>query len=153
MDGLGDDHTKWSKPDRERQISYDITYMQNLKKKNDTNELSLLHWAFVSVLSSLPLACSGSPHTGLLLNPMVHLSKWEKGAHSSSNILKKLIYSWHNLNYYMNLPWQEKGGDRSCPPSLPGDPHLKKELWVRGGVAAGEFWLWGLISSIQFQFS
>ena len=28
-----------SKPDRERQISYDITYMQNLKKTN-TNELS-----------------------------------------------------------------------------------------------------------------
>ena len=27
-----------SKPERERQISYDITYMWNLKK-NDTNEL------------------------------------------------------------------------------------------------------------------
>ena len=38
MDGPGDNHTKWSKSDRERQISYDITYMQNLKK-NDTNEL------------------------------------------------------------------------------------------------------------------
>ena len=25
-------HTKWSKSDRERQISYDITYMWNLKK-------------------------------------------------------------------------------------------------------------------------
>ena len=25
-------HTKWSKPDREREISYDITYMWNLKK-------------------------------------------------------------------------------------------------------------------------
>ena len=24
-------HTKWRKSDRERQISYDITYMQNLK--------------------------------------------------------------------------------------------------------------------------
>ena len=31
-------NTKWSKPDRERQISYDIPYMRNLKK-NDTNEL------------------------------------------------------------------------------------------------------------------
>ena len=29
-------HTKWSKPDKD--ISYDITYMKNLKKK-DTNEL------------------------------------------------------------------------------------------------------------------
>ena len=38
MDGPGDDHTKWSKSDRERQISYDITYMWNLKK-NETNEL------------------------------------------------------------------------------------------------------------------
>ena len=27
MDGPRDHHTKWSKPDRERQISYDITYM------------------------------------------------------------------------------------------------------------------------------
>ena len=38
MDGLRDDHTKWTKSDRERQISYDITYMWNLKK-NNTNEL------------------------------------------------------------------------------------------------------------------
>ena len=37
MDGPGDYHTKWSKSDRERQISYDITYMQNLN--NDINEL------------------------------------------------------------------------------------------------------------------
>ena len=34
----GDYHTKWSKSDRERQISYDIAYMWNLKKKN-TNQL------------------------------------------------------------------------------------------------------------------
>ena len=32
MDGPRDYHTKWSKPDRERQIPYDITYMLNLKK-------------------------------------------------------------------------------------------------------------------------
>ena len=32
MDGPRDYHTKWSKSDRERQISYDITYMWNLKK-------------------------------------------------------------------------------------------------------------------------
>ena len=31
MDGPRDDHTKWSKSDRERQIPYDITYMWNLK--------------------------------------------------------------------------------------------------------------------------
>ena len=37
MDGPRDCHTKWSKPDRVRQISYDITYMWNLKC--DTNEL------------------------------------------------------------------------------------------------------------------
>ena len=36
MDGPRDYHTKWSKSDRERQISYDITYMWNLK--NGTNE-------------------------------------------------------------------------------------------------------------------
>ena len=32
MDGPRDYHTKWSKSDRERQISYDIIYMRNLKK-------------------------------------------------------------------------------------------------------------------------
>ena len=36
MDGPRGYHIKWSKS--ERQISYDITYMWNLKK-NDTNEL------------------------------------------------------------------------------------------------------------------
>ena len=38
MDGSREHHTKWSKPERERQIPYDIAYMWNLKK-NDTNEL------------------------------------------------------------------------------------------------------------------
>ena len=38
MDGPRDYHTKWSKPNRERQTSYDIVHMWNLKKK-DTNEL------------------------------------------------------------------------------------------------------------------
>ena len=37
MDGPGDDHTKWSKSERERQIPYDTIYMWNLKY--DTNEL------------------------------------------------------------------------------------------------------------------
>ena len=32
MDGPRDNHTKWSKSDRERQIPYDITCMWNLKK-------------------------------------------------------------------------------------------------------------------------
>ena len=31
MDGPKDYHTKWSQSDRKRQISYDITYMWNLK--------------------------------------------------------------------------------------------------------------------------
>ena len=31
MDGLGGHSAKWNKPDRERQILYDITYMWNLK--------------------------------------------------------------------------------------------------------------------------
>ena len=38
MDRPRDNHTKRSKSDSERQISYSITYMWNLKK-NDTNEL------------------------------------------------------------------------------------------------------------------
>ena len=36
MDGSRGYHTKWSKSDREKQILYDITYMQNLKE--NTNE-------------------------------------------------------------------------------------------------------------------
>ena len=32
IDGPRDYHTRWIKSDRERQISYDITYMWNLKK-------------------------------------------------------------------------------------------------------------------------
>ena len=32
IDGAGDDDIKWSKSDRETQIWWDITYMQNLKK-------------------------------------------------------------------------------------------------------------------------
>ena len=31
MDATGDYHTKWNKPERERQIAYDITYVWNLK--------------------------------------------------------------------------------------------------------------------------
>ena len=38
MDGSSDYYTKWSKSDKERQVSPGITYMWNLKKK-DTNEL------------------------------------------------------------------------------------------------------------------
>ena len=37
MDGSGEYHTKWSKLHRERQIAYDITYMQNLKKMTQIN--------------------------------------------------------------------------------------------------------------------
>ena len=36
MNGPRDDHTKWSKSGRERQILYAITYTWNLK--NNTNE-------------------------------------------------------------------------------------------------------------------
>ena len=31
MDGPRDNHTKWSKPDRERQIPYDILYVESKK--------------------------------------------------------------------------------------------------------------------------
>ena len=33
MDGPRDDHTKWSKSDREGQISYNIAYIENFLKK------------------------------------------------------------------------------------------------------------------------
>ena len=38
MDGLGRYYANWNKSDREREISYDIPYMKNLKR-NDTDEL------------------------------------------------------------------------------------------------------------------
>ena len=37
MDGPRDCHTDWSKRDREKQISYDIAYMWNLKKMVQMN--------------------------------------------------------------------------------------------------------------------
>ena len=37
MDKPRDYHTKWGKSDKERQISYDIAYMWNLKKKLQMN--------------------------------------------------------------------------------------------------------------------
>ena len=37
MDGSRDCHTEWSKSEREKQLSNDVTYMWNLKK--ETNEL------------------------------------------------------------------------------------------------------------------
>ena len=39
MDGPRNCHTEWSKSHREREILYDIVYMQSLKG-NDTNELT-----------------------------------------------------------------------------------------------------------------
>ena len=39
MDGPRDYHTEWSKSGREREILYDIAYMQ-YQKKRDTNELT-----------------------------------------------------------------------------------------------------------------
>ena len=38
MDRPRDCQTEWNKSDRERQILYDMIYMQNLKR-NDTSEL------------------------------------------------------------------------------------------------------------------
>ena len=38
IDRPGNYHTKWRKSDRETQISYDIAFMQKLRK-NDINEL------------------------------------------------------------------------------------------------------------------
>ena len=37
MDGPGDYHTKWSKSDTERPISYDLAYMWNLNKMIQIN--------------------------------------------------------------------------------------------------------------------
>ena len=39
IDGPGDDHTKRGKSDRERQVSYDITFMWNLERWDKWNYL------------------------------------------------------------------------------------------------------------------
>ena len=39
MNGLIEYYTKWSKSDREGEISYDISYVWNIKR-NDTNEVA-----------------------------------------------------------------------------------------------------------------
>ena len=51
MDGHIDCHTKWSKSDRERQILYDITFMQNLKEEKyefikQKQTYSLREWTY-----------------------------------------------------------------------------------------------------------
>ena len=37
MDGHGEHYVKWNKSDRERQITYDVSYMCNLKTKNQAH--------------------------------------------------------------------------------------------------------------------
>ena len=44
MDGLRDYNTKWSKPNRERQISYDISYIWNLKEMIQMNLCAKQKW-------------------------------------------------------------------------------------------------------------
>ena len=39
MNGLRECYTKWSKSDREGEISYDTSYVWNIKR-NDTNEVA-----------------------------------------------------------------------------------------------------------------
>ena len=44
MDGPRNNHTKWNKSGRERQIFYNITYMWNLKKSNQFIHQKQTHW-------------------------------------------------------------------------------------------------------------
>ena len=97
----GDYHAMWSKSDRERQMSCDITYMQNLKKKRykwtclqsrnkltdlvmqkshtgkfeDTNERSLIHTA-------------SSNQSPILIFTPLNLSALACWAHSVPNIAR-----------------------------------------------------------------
>ena len=57
MGGPRDYHTKWSKSNRERQISYDIAYKQNLKKNEPTYKMltnqiqvSLFNYSWLSFI-------------------------------------------------------------------------------------------------------
>ena len=40
MDGPRDSHIEWSKSDREREILYDIPYMQNIREMKQMNWLT-----------------------------------------------------------------------------------------------------------------
>ena len=57
IDRLKDDHTKWSKPQRERQIWYDVTYMWNQKKRY--NGLTYKNRNIPIDLENKPMAMKG----------------------------------------------------------------------------------------------
>ena len=57
MDGLRDYHTKWSKLEWQRQISYDISCMWNLKC--DTNEYICEKYRLTDIKNRLVVSSSG----------------------------------------------------------------------------------------------
>ena len=59
MDGPRESYTKWTKLDRERQISYAITHKWNLILKSDTNELIYKTQADATYLQDKRMAPKG----------------------------------------------------------------------------------------------
>ena len=59
MDGPRESHTKWTKVDRETQISYAITHKWNLILKSDTNELIYKTQIDSTYLEDKPMVTKG----------------------------------------------------------------------------------------------
>ena len=64
MNGPTDYQTKWSKSDRERQMSYDITYLYDLLK-SDTNELIYKTERLADIENTLMVTKSNSEGSGV----------------------------------------------------------------------------------------
>ena len=114
MDGSRDCHTEWSKSDTERQISYDISYMSNLKKKG-TNELTSLretHLFRTFRASPLIQSKNQSPYSVLWdlvwSGPITLLTLSPPPFPSPSLALFHLVCLWLNLQFFCiitNLQW------------------------------------------------
>ena len=68
--GPGDDHTKWSKSDRERHTSYDITYTWNVKNERGTYTPMFMAAVFTIAKTWKPPKC---PRTGEWIKEMWYI--------------------------------------------------------------------------------
>ena len=71
MDGAGDSHTKWSKLERERQITHDITFVWNLIY--GTNEI--FHRKETHGVEEQTCGCQGGGQSGMDWESVVNRCK------------------------------------------------------------------------------
>ena len=110
MDGPRDDHTKWSRSDRERQIAY-ITYMWNLKK-TDKNEFIYKTEADPQTLKTKLCLLEGKvgrDKLGIWNNRYILLHiKWMNGRNllcSAGNYIQCLVVNYESESYSLSRVW------------------------------------------------